>query len=82
MTLPKNYVQINVQDQIRAIHDTDVIEGEDFGLCKLFNIRFCQIKNEGWDFGLCNNLGFCKVEANFKTTLSCYCSDMLIGQNS
>lgn len=62
ITLPKNYVQINVQDQIRAIHDGDAIEGEDFGLCKLFNIRFCQIKNEGWDFGLCNNLGLCKVD--------------------
>jgi hypothetical protein len=32
ITLPKNYVQINVQDQIRAIHDADAIEGEDFGL--------------------------------------------------
>jgi pimeloyl-ACP methyl ester carboxylesterase len=42
IVLPKNYVQINVQDEIKAIPDTDAIEG--------------------WDFGLCNLVGFCKVD--------------------
>jgi hypothetical protein len=35
----------------------------DFALCndKISIDTFCQVKKDGWDFGLCNTLGFCRV---------------------
>ena len=35
ITLPENYVPIDVRDEIKDIHDADSIEGWDFGLCNL-----------------------------------------------
>jgi len=63
ITLPENYKEQDIKDQIKDIYDADKIEGDDFGLCSKYpNIyTFCQIKEEGWDFGLCNSLGFCRV---------------------
>jgi pimeloyl-ACP methyl ester carboxylesterase len=63
ITLPENYKEQDIKDQIKDIHDADKIEGDDFSLCSKYpNIyTFCQIKEEGWDFGLCNSLGFCRV---------------------
>lgn len=63
ITLPENYKELDIKDQIKDIHDADKIEGDDFGLCSKYpNIyTYCQIKEEGWDFGLCNSLGFCRV---------------------
>jgi pimeloyl-ACP methyl ester carboxylesterase len=53
--LPNNHISINVQDEIKNISDADAIEGEDLGLCDSTNILFyCKVKNEGWDYGLCN----------------------------
>jgi hypothetical protein len=57
ITLPKNYVQVNVTDQIKNISDADGRAGEDLGLCfpagELFQFP-CKVKNEGWDYGLCD----------------------------
>jgi pimeloyl-ACP methyl ester carboxylesterase len=53
--LPSNHIPINVQYEIKNISDADAIEGEDLGLCDSTNIPFyCKVKNEGWDYGLCN----------------------------
>ena len=57
ITFPKNYEDIDVTDQIKAIHDADGIEADVFGLC-LNNNEYCKIKSEGWDFGFCNLLIF------------------------
>ena len=56
-TFPKNYEDINVTDQIKAIHDADGIEADVFGFCHNNN-EYCKIKSEGWDFGFCNLLTF------------------------
>lgn len=63
ITLPENYKEQDIKDQIKDIYDADNIKGDDFGLCSSYpNIyTFCQIKEEGWDLGLCNSLGFCRV---------------------
>jgi hypothetical protein len=55
ITIPKNYEDIIVTDQIAAIHDADGIEADVFGLCHNNN-EYCKIKSEGWDFGFCNLL--------------------------
>ena len=57
ITFPKNYEDIDVTDQIKAIHDADGIEADVFGLCHNNN-EYCKIKSEGWDFGFCNLLIF------------------------
>ena len=57
ITFPKNYEDIDVTDQIKAIHDADGIEADVFGLCH-DNNEYCKIKSEGWDFGFCNLLIF------------------------
>jgi len=57
ITFPKNYEDIDVTDQIKAIHDADGIEADVFGLCHNNN-KYCKIKREGWDFGFCNLLIF------------------------
>ena len=57
ITFPKNYEDIDVTDQIKAIHDSDGIEADVFGLCH-DNNEYCKIKSEGWDFGFCNLLIF------------------------
>ena len=57
LTFPKNYEDIKVTDQIKAIHDADGIEADVFGLCHNNN-EYCKIKSEGWDFGFCNLLTF------------------------
>ncbi len=64
ITLPENYVEVNVKNNITDIHDADGIEGDDLGLCneQLNVYTFCQIKEQGWDFGLCNAIGFCRVD--------------------
>ena len=55
ITLPKNYNQVNIENEIEAINNTDAIAGEDFGLCSPFGDQFyCKIKDEGWDYGLCD----------------------------
>lgn len=53
--LPQNYIPIDVQNEIKNISDADGIEGEDLGLCNSTKIPFfCKVRNEGWDYGLCN----------------------------
>jgi hypothetical protein len=55
ITLPKNYVQVNVTDEIKNISDADGMVGEDLGLCSPCGDSFqfpCKVKNEGWDYGL------------------------------
>jgi hypothetical protein len=42
ITLPNNFIPINVTSEIKAIHDSDLLEG--------------------WDLGLCNIEGYCKVD--------------------
>lgn len=59
ITLPRNYNQTNVQHEVNSGHDADAIEGEDLGLCLSSSFPFfCKVKNEGWDYGLCNFLNF------------------------
>ena len=53
ITLPTNYKEMNVQDQIAAIRDADGIQAEVFDLCN-YDKRFCEIKSQGWDLGLCD----------------------------
>jgi hypothetical protein len=57
ITLPKNYVQVNITDEIKNISDADGMVGEDLGLCFPGGESFqfpCKVKNEGWDYGLCD----------------------------
>ena len=59
ITLPKNYIDTNVTDQINAIGDADGLEAEVFGLCDNNNNNpYCEIKNKGWDLGLCDLLSY------------------------
>jgi len=55
ITFPKHYEDINVTKQIIANNDADGIEADVFGLC-YNNNKYCEIKTEGWDSGLCNPL--------------------------
>jgi pimeloyl-ACP methyl ester carboxylesterase len=63
ITLPENYNEEDIKDQIKDIYNADAVYNDDFGLCN--NVpsifTFCKIKEQGWDFGLCNSLGFCRV---------------------
>jgi Alpha/beta hydrolase of unknown function (DUF900) len=63
VSLPTNYSEEDVKDEIKAIGNADAIGSDDFLLCndKISINTFCQIKKDGWDFGLCNALGFCRV---------------------
>jgi pimeloyl-ACP methyl ester carboxylesterase len=63
ISLPANYNEKDVKDEIKAIGNADAMESDDFTLCN-DNISidiFCQVKKDGWDSGLCNALGFCRV---------------------
>jgi hypothetical protein len=73
ITLPTNYKEMNVQDQIVVLRDADEIdltatrdadgaEAEVFDLC-IYNQTYCEIKNQGWDLGLCDLFtGNCHVD--------------------
>jgi pimeloyl-ACP methyl ester carboxylesterase len=62
ITLPTNYKEMNVQDEIVAMRDADGIEAEVFDLCN-YNQTYCKIKSEGWDLGLCDLFaGNCHVD--------------------
>jgi len=58
-SLPSNYKDIDVTNEIKAIRDADGLEAEVYGLCNN-NISnpYCEIKNKGWDLGLCNLIVF------------------------
>ena len=62
--LPANYDETNVMSEIVNISDSDGLDAEVYGLCKNDN-RYCKIKDEGWDDGLCNLFlpePFCQVK--------------------
>ncbi len=67
ITLPKNYDQVNVQDEIKNISDADAIVGEDLGLCFPVGDQFyCKIKYEGWDYGLCDFINkSCHIDVGY-----------------
>jgi hypothetical protein len=67
ITLPKNYVQVNVTDEIKRINNSDAIVGEDFGLCSPHGDQFyCKIKYEGWDYGLCDFINkSCHIDTGY-----------------
>jgi hypothetical protein len=57
ITLPNNYFQVDVQNQIKAISDADAIQDERL-VCSFFG---CETIVDGWDLGLCNLIDFCQV---------------------
>jgi hypothetical protein len=72
ITLPANYNQVNVHDEIKNISDADGIAGEDFDLCSMtgdmnWKAYYCKLKNEGWDYGLCSLiiLNSCRVDTGY-----------------
>ena len=64
ISLPTNYNERDVKNEIKVIGDADAMGSDDFRLCNdMISIdTFYQLKKDGWDIGLCNALGFCRVD--------------------